>query len=347
MAKVKLYRWIDKWFFSILAKLMPVGKYKKKKILFIKMWAVGDSILTLPLISSCKNDDTIVHVLCTRRNKEVYTGLDFIDKVFTFKLRHLFLLREYDICYDLEPYLNLSALMAFYLADVRIGFDHATRSRLYHKIYPLDTKQHMIDNYMMMKPTAGFTIKMHVPKMDKEYVDVMFKINGIKKTDFVVAFGVGVAESVKSRMWFPDRWVELGKRLIKDGAKIILIDSKSNADDNEPVAEGLDCINFVGQFDMKQWFYVIQKCNLVVTIDTGHSHVCSAMGTASVTLFGANTPALWSPLIGRSIYHPPKCSPCIKNAKGFMPKCKNNKECMKAITVNEVYVKCKELMKIW
>ena len=55
---------------------------KTKKILILKISAIGDSILCLPMIKVLKEKTkTEIVVICSNENKNVFEGQPFIDKV--------------------------------------------------------------------------------------------------------------------------------------------------------------------------------------------------------------------------------------------------------------------------
>jgi ADP-heptose:LPS heptosyltransferase len=59
---------------------------------------------------------------------------------------------------------------------------------------------------------------------------------------------------------------------------------------------GLDpAADLAGRLDLVQLAAVVADARLVISNDTGASHLASATGTPSVTLFATMDPALWGP----------------------------------------------------
>ncbi|MBW3012122.1 glycosyltransferase family 9 protein, partial [Candidatus Woesearchaeota archaeon] len=101
--------------------------------------------------------------------------------------------------------------------------------------------------------------------------------------------------------------------------------------------------NLAGQTKVTESFYLIEKCSIFISNDTGPMHVAASQGVKTIGLFGPNTPKLWGPYGKKNIalYHKVQCSPCILNEKGIFPECIYNgtklyQQCMKKITVKEV-----------
>jgi heptosyltransferase-2 len=357
---IRFLRAIDKYFlwifcvlFGILAKLKN-KKYKEpKKILLIKLWAIGDSVLTLALLNGLRKEfpDAEIDVIAKKRNADVYTGNKFIDNVMLLNIWNLLkCFRKYDLCFDCEPYLNFSALLSVWSGRYRIGFSNQMRSVVYDRSVKFSNEQHMVQNYLDMIRVLGKDydtdklVALAYSEEDKEFVDNILKNNRITKSDFVAGVSPGVAESVKSRMW--PRFAWLADEIAgKYKAKIILIDSPSNIDICRQLESRMKKkpVNLAGKFNLKQIFYLMTQLSIFIGNDTGPMHIAAAQGTKTIGLFGPNIPVLWRPYTkkGIALYHKVYCSPCIINEKGIMPECIHKgthkyQMCMKKISVKEV-----------
>lgn len=367
---IKLIRIFDKYVLSIICiglgiftKLGFKRKIKNDKILIIKLWALGDSVVLLPSIKAIreKYSNAKIDVLCHKRNKDVFSGNKYVDEVIEFNIFSIFkMFRKYDICIDTEPYLNASAIIAFWTAKFRIGFSHGIRSFSYNKRILFNKKQHMVKNYIDMINMLEIKVDINLNKLvklnysqnDKKKIDELLRKNNIIRTDYIIGICPGVAESVKSRMWPKENFAELSSKIIKNiNAKIIFIDSFSNKEIVDEIVGKIDypVVNLAGKTSIKELFYLIEKCDIFISNDTGSMHIAAAQGVKTIGLFGPNTPKLWGPYGEQniSIYYAQYCSPCIDNTKGLMPKCFNKtyQKCMKDINVNEVYDAVKKLKK--
>ncbi|MBW3012540.1 glycosyltransferase family 9 protein, partial [Candidatus Woesearchaeota archaeon] len=340
-------------FFGLFVKIFARRKFDKskvKKILVIKLWALGDSVISLVLINQIRKKfpKAQVDVLVQDRNKDVYWGNKDINNTHIlgfFKFIKLF--RRYDLCFDTEPYLNISALIAFFLSRYRVGFAEQTRSILYHKTVKFKRTQHMVQNYLDKLRVLGFDVdadklvKIQMPKPYKENVERLLKSYGIKPRDYIVGITPGVAETVKSRMWPIERMAELADKILdKYKVKIIFVDSPGNKVFVEKIMSMMkhkdNVYNLAGQTKVTESFYLIEKCSIFISNDTGPMHVAASQGVKTIGLFGPNTPKLWGPYGKKNIalYHKVQCSPCILNEKGIFPECIYNgtklyQQCMK------------------
>jgi ADP-heptose:LPS heptosyltransferase len=100
------------------------------------------------------------------------------------------------------------------------------------------------------------------------------------------------------RRWTPDRFAEVARVLTEDGHQVVVTGSVEDTALTRMVVEraGLDpAADLAGRLDLVQLAAVVADARLVISNDTGVSHLASATGTPSVTLFATMDPALWGP----------------------------------------------------
>lgn len=105
-----------------------------------------------------------------------------------------------------------------------------------------------------------------------------------------------------ARRWPTDRFAALGVRLAaRHGARIVLTGGAGDRDLTAAVRAAMrhPALDLAGRTDLGTFAAVVGRCDLIVTNDTGASHVATAVGTRSVVLFGPSRPRQWAPLDGR------------------------------------------------
>ena len=344
------------------------SRNKTKNILMVQLWGIGETILTIPAIKALKKryNKTAIDVLCTNRNKDVYFKYPFISKLNVVKLNPFslkwFVLKNwkrYDIVIDMEEYLNISAIISFFIGKYTIGYSHGVRSLVYSKKVKYNDKQHTSKTFFDLVKALG--VKGSVKKLeklnytgtDKKIVDLATKYSGIRKKHFIIGIAPGAAESSKSRMWPKERFAELIEKIFskKRNAKVILLGANYENKLNESIINLIqnkkaakNTFNLAGKFTLRQTFYLISKCKLFIGNDSGPMHIAAAMNIKTIGLFGPNLPARFSPLNKKSkaLYKKMPCSPCINVHKGQVPECfygeesRDYRKCMKAIKVKDV-----------
>jgi len=144
-----------------------------------------------------------------------------------------------------------------------------------------------------------------------------------------------------AKQWFPDRFIELGRKLAKRG-KLVVVGGPAEAELGETVAKGIGGICIAGRTTVSQLAAAIARCELFVTNDTGPMHVADAVGTPMVAIFG---PTDWivTPPFGKNhriVRHEIECSPCLKRVCPL-----GHHDCMKKVGVDQVLRACEESLK--
>ncbi|MDP2750656.1 MAG: glycosyltransferase family 9 protein [Nanoarchaeota archaeon] len=361
---VKLIKWIDKYIFGLACITLSPFSMRKRlmfnkldKILIVKLWAVGESVLTLPMIKALreKYPRAEIDVLATPRNKDVYESCRYVNKVIVMPS---VVLRKYDLVIDCEPWMNISAVLSFFAGKNRIGFSHGKRALVYNKRVHFNDKQHEVLTFLdLSKQVDAGTepdklVKLNVSKEDIKKVNAFLKKN--KLNGFFVGIAPGVAESAKSRMWPLPRYAHLIDYIVlKMHGKVLLIGTEKDLPILSDLKELVDkkvqknIVISAGELTLKQSFGLIGKCKIFVSNDTGPMHIAAAMGVPTLGLFGPNTPVRFAPYGKKniSIYHRKACSPCINVHKGQVRECKEGIDCMSDISAEEVIEAVEKLRK--
>ncbi|HNQ68870.1 MAG TPA: glycosyltransferase family 9 protein [Bacteroidales bacterium] len=360
---LSLLRYIDKTAGSIIVFILLLFKKDKsvndnhKRILVIKLWALGDSVLSLTLIRGIKESykNCSVDVLILPRVKDIFESYDIDNILYLNSLKDLQKIlkksEKYDIVFDCEPYLNISAIMSFLIGKHKIGFGNQYRSKLYNHTIEFRKDQHMVQNYLDMLRSLDKdydTNKLEellVPEAElqkmKKYIEDNFS------NENIIGICPGISESSKNRMWFEDRFAELADLIITElDCRVLFIDSDKNRKVTEKIMSLMKCeaINTIGEFNLKETFSLISKCRIFISNDTGPMHIAAAQGCKTIGLFGPNTPVLWAPYgDGNIAIYKTKLEPCIQNDKGVF-KNKNRMGYMGPIEVDDVFNTVKDII---
>ncbi len=113
----------------------------------------------------------------------------------------------------------------------------------------------------------------------------------------IVAIHPGAKDA--ARRWAPERFAAVANTLVEQlGARIILTGNAAERSLTAAVQAGMStqAIDLAGQTDLGTFAALIDRLDLLVTNDTGASHLAAASGTLSVVLFGPTRPERWAPL---------------------------------------------------
>ena len=100
------------------------------------------------------------------------------------------------------------------------------------------------------------------------------------------------------RRWPVDQFAAVGDALAKMGHPIVLTGSPAEREITRSVAHlmRLPVLNIAGQTDLGILAQLLANARLLISNDTGVSHMAAALKTPSVILFSASAPERWQPL---------------------------------------------------
>lgn len=143
-----------------------------------------------------------------------------------------------------------------------------------------------------------------------------------------------------SKRWPSERWVELVRRLQTVEHTLVLLGAPAE----RALCAALHaaaperCLDLCGRLDVLEVAAVLERCDAVVTHDSGLLHVAEAVGRPVLALFGPTAPQFgYAPYrhASRLLHEPPACNPCSKN--GSRACRRPSHECMENLSVERVW----------
>jgi heptosyltransferase-2 len=109
---------------------------------------------------------------------------------------------------------------------------------------------------------------------------------GLGRERPLVAIAPGAAHATKQ--WPPEHWIELIRRLRSTGADVAILGGPDDAEVAELIARaaGEHVANLAGTLGLQETGAVIRRAEALVSGDTGVMHMATGVGTPVVALFG-------------------------------------------------------------
>ncbi len=291
-----------------------------KRILLCRTDAVGDLILTLPVVRSLKQayPGLRTTLLAAQYTAPMLAGERYIDDIVTIPRRSLADMKEISgLARDLRRmkidtavlfYPRLSLALATYLGKIpiRIGTSRRAYSVFFNRRVRLqrrDSGKHELDlNYDLIggqfPGLERYEPSLTVTKEEHLRAGSFLTERGIgSDAKFVIVhpFSHGSAPN-----WRVERYVRLIRALVADGTVVLVTGSQLEAPE---IAAALGerherIIDVAGHTDLPLLKALIKRASLLVSGSTGPIHIAGAVGTFAVGIYppeSALSPVRWGP----------------------------------------------------
>ncbi|NOZ87951.1 MAG: glycosyltransferase family 9 protein [Deltaproteobacteria bacterium] len=353
-------------------KLSPIIRPKlvPAKILIVRLGAVGDVIQALPALYALRNEYPRSHIawVVEEQAAEIVKAQPEVDEVFVFerrKLRNLFKLgtaawafqlfksfirllrgRKFSLAIDLHNIFRSGLISKLSRAPARLVARPSREGNWFFNNWRFRLPKslvHTTDRHVGLLRKLGVKREPEVPRVpidpaDREFVQTFFERKKLDPERVVV---IHPGANWSSKRWPEERYGELAERLNSELDYIPVITWGPGEEHLAKRVVKLSHEKAVMAYPttLKQLASLCKSSRLFVGPDTGPLHLASAVGTPSVALYGPTSPARFSPrggkvkIVARDI----KCSGCMRR------KCRKL-DCMKRITVHEVFMVAREMV---
>jgi heptosyltransferase II len=182
---------------------------------------------------------------------------------------------------------------------------------------------------------------LHVGAEQQAQARRLIEAAGIDLTRQLVALNPGATNS-RAKRWLPERFAATADQLSeRDDFQTVIVGAPGDRDAARAVAGQMrsNVADLTGRTSLAELKAVLACTALVVSNDTGTSHVAAALGVPTVTIFGPTEEFATRPLaeLAAVVRHPVECSPCM------LRDCPIDHRCMTRVMVADVYQAAQDL----
>lgn len=279
----------------------------QKKILIIKLDAIGDVLRTTSILKPLKNKytDFFITWLTKSNAKDLFKGNLFVDEVLTIDSEDVFRLlsERFDLVINLDNSKTSSSIATLINGNEKIGF------LLDEKGFVLPTNSEA-DYWLQM--SAFDSLKR---ENKKTYQEVMYSILNLEKPVYppiltldesenryaesfaiklnllpqetIVGLNIGIGTKWPSKGWPLFRWEELIQKLVKDNYEILLLVGPEEKTANDYLLKKYPFLKSSGYNNsLKEFAAIMNLCNVIVTSDSLALHIATALNKKVIVLFG-------------------------------------------------------------
>lgn len=341
------------------------------KILVVRYRFIGDMILTIPFLRNLRRAYPFAQIdmLVSPNSGEVIENCPYVNNFIYFDTtrKHKYeignnckksffyyvsLLRKekYDKAYILKRSFS-SALLCF-LSGVkqRIGYNTENRGFLLTKKVKYDKQKHESLCFLDVLKADNIDVKDYyletwINEESKIKVDKILIKNGIINEENKIA--INASASNENKMWDINNFAKIVEYLSNEkNIRVIFIgaeiDKKIYKNMKYEKELKIKPVNLCGELNIQDSLALLKKVKFIIGNDSGNLHMASSAGTPVIGLYGPMPFEKWKVIGGNNI--------CLKADLDCMPcslkkKCKNNNECMKKISVDDVKKAVDEMLK--
>ncbi|MBI4845615.1 MAG: glycosyltransferase family 9 protein [Candidatus Omnitrophica bacterium] len=211
-------------------------------------------------------------------------------------------------------------------------------------------KMHILEQLITLPARLGIqdfdlnSIQLSLPKTSQEKTEKF--LSSFPNSKFIAMFpGCGM----DFKNWMPEHFAKLGDLFAKKGYRILLLGSPKDIDLLRIVSKKMQSSSIIpleidkdSATEILDEAAILKHCKAIIGNDSGSLHLASCLGSLSAAIFGPTTPRKFSPIGKNSMvfYKNLACSPCrFKCSRAI------KRECLSAITPEEVFLKISEHLK--
>ena len=324
----------------------------KKKILIIRLGAIGDVVHTTIIAEAIKlkHPDWEVHYLTQNEIAPILENNPYIDKVLPLitarKRDNSYIIsvgkelfrERYDIVFNLTNALR-NLLLAAMSCPKKIVFRKHTKG-LWVEDFFYTAKSVIKDIDLPERLVLGTD--------NNTSAKIETFLSNYPKPYFMIIPGGATDKNRQGRIWNINNWKELISKLQQKYGGTIFVCGGGNEREYHEQLQQDNVVITSGDFDLKESSTLLSKSDLVISGDTGPLHIASAHNVKTLALLGSTSPEKIKPY-GKNGYYISsdfECKYCwkkkckyLKNKKG-----ENYTPCMEELSPSIVYEKILKLL---
>jgi len=366
------YYWIDRsWDCTICKHHNPF----KERILLIKLGALGDVVRSTCIVEGLKEKypDSQLTWLVEKNSKVFIDNNPFIDNVITYDDENVRALQcqKFDIIINLDKDKKATSIITSCKSNIKLGYGLNEEGHViplnkgteYHYYICLDNwgaKRKNTKSYQkMIFDMAELEYNNEAPNLyldddlSEKFKDTFLEKYKIRSDSNVILLNTGCGPDWPEKKWTYDGFKNLIQLLLKDDRNVVVLaGGKSEVNRNSKLFNENDItdnfINTTDKYSLKEFTFLINLCDIVVTADTVALQIAVALKRKIIAFFGLG-PWKESDLFGLGKYfvrEELECIMCIGQFKLMFgtDRCPYDVACMKLITADEVYLAITELL---
>ena len=323
------------------------------RILLLRLERIGDLLMTLPAIADARAaaPDAEIDLVVGSWNADVATSIPGITKVVLVDAPWLargqsaaraatlagtalgWRNRDYDVGLNFEPDVRSNGMLALSGARWTAGYRSAGGGALLDQALDYQPGEHTADNARRLVRAvlgtgpAPAPPRLQIPEARRRDAEMLLR----GRAGPIVAMHAAGGREVKQ--WDPQRFASVARQLIEHHAATLVLTGGpqdgaivNRVKSDLPPSQVVDVSHLT---DLLAVAAVLERCDVMITGDTGPMHLAAAVGTPIVAVFGPSDPRRYAPRgpSDRVVRIDLPCAPCNRirlppaRCTGHIPDC--------------------------
>lgn len=292
--------------------MKQTGK-KWQRIIVIDLLYLGDLMFATPFFKELRKNfpeariDLVVNNLfypIMENNLDLDNVYAYNKKWSTkqsFKFARELSVNKYDLGLNIHGNWRTALLLKLINPPYTIGYGGKGRGLFLNRELEQPENQHMVNVYLDFLKKMELKVEESLPYLEVAG-DVRNEINkklenwGIDRREKLIALNTGGTWPTKR--WTTEGFAHLGDVLNREYGKVIFVGSAGDLVRVEEIVKLMKTkpVIAAGKTTLKELAALLDRCDLVISNDSGPVHVAAAVGTPTITIFGPSDDVKYRPL---------------------------------------------------
>lgn len=316
----------------------------EKRILIIKLGALGDVIRTTPLAVRYRKMYPNAKITWITLSKAILPK-DLIDEIFEYNTASVYQIRNktYDIAINLDKEPETCILLNEVNAEQKFGFtwknnhiaaatpeaEHKLITGFFDNISKTNTKNYLEEIFEICQ--LDFQNEPYVLNYNKSLAQKWNSIKEKAKGKSIIGLNTGCGKRWQTRLWQDESWIELIRKLQKNNFFPILLGGKDENEKNTFYHQQTNAY-YPGHYSLEEFIALSSNCDLIVSQVSMMMHIAIGLKVPLVLMNNIFNPHEFYLYENGTIIEPSTGCDCY-----YGNSCSRNKNCMQDVSVDSIF----------
>ncbi len=257
-----------------------------KRILIIKLGALGDVIRSTAILPAYRKQHPDAHITWVTNSPEILPLNGAIDVILRFEYRAIIpiLQQEFDIAINLDKDKEACSLLCAVKAKNKFGFtvknghlagcNSAAERKIITGLFDEDSKNNILSYQQEMFDICEIKFNKEEPllRLNNDLVEKWKILTEKSKGRKVIGLNTGCGKRWITRLWPEKYWIELINILQKNNYYPILLGGEDEDHKNKNFAK-ITGAYYPGVFSLEEFMAIAANCHLIVTAVSMMMHI--------------------------------------------------------------------------